>query len=470
MIIFVHNSDYKMKRYYYITSIAVASICLLQVFYVISLYNRYVDEEIIRIDNFVRISIDKERHMRSVYAEGEKPRKHQYVYTKAMDEMSPLEIDSLKRLSPIPKDVPIYNVDEARKKGIANTTIDLISQVTQDRLFEKGFPIRLNTLDSIFIEVTNNQFRHAFLLYNKNKEITDSLNCYGNSDFTSAFYPIGTKSLQYLRIKADIQLLPFVKQQVWALFSSILLMLFVVLCMAYHLIVIRRKDALLQRREDSINGTIHDLKAPLNSVLITLGWLQSDETNLPKKKAVEISRAEVRHLVCNIESLLVTVRKDRKKLVLKKEEIDILHLTEMVKCSMDALYRTKPHSIEIVDELPVGVKVIADGLYIENVIRNLIENALKYSDDGVKVKVTLSIVNSMLRVSVQDNGWGIAPKYQQKLFRQFYQVPRGEERICKGYGIGLAQSKYIIDEHKGKIKVESAEEKGSIFTFTIPLA
>ena len=469
MIIFVHNSDYKMKRYYYITSIAVASICLLQVFYVISLYNRYVDEEIIRIENFVRISIDKERHMRSVYAEGEKPGKCQYVYTKAMDEMSPHEIDSLKRLFPIPKDVPIYNVDEARKKGIANTTIDLVSQVTQDRLLEKGFPVRLNTLDSIFIEVTDNQFRHAFLLYNKSKEITDSLNCYGNSDFTSAFYPIGTKGLQYLRIKADIPLLPFIKQQVWALLLSVFLMLFVVFCMTYHLIVIRRKDALLQRREDSINGTIHDLKAPLNSVLVTLGWLQSDEINLPKKKAVEISRAEVRHLVCNIESLLVTVRKDRKKLVLKKEEIDILHLTEMVKCSMDALYRAKLHTIEIVNELPVGVKVIADGLYIENVIRNLIENALKYSDDGVKVEVTLSILNRMLQVSVRDNGWGIAPKYQQQLFRQFYQVPRAEEQICKGYGIGLAQSKYIIDEHKGKIKVESAEEKGSIFTFTIPL-
>ena len=158
--------------------------------------------------------------------------------------------------------------------------------------------------------------------------------------------------MQYLQIKADIPLLPFIKNQVWALLLSVILMIFVVLCMAYHLIVIRRKDVLLQKREDTINGTIHDLKSPLNSVVTTLGWLESGEANIAKKRAVEISQAEVKHLVCNIESLLVTVRKDRKRLVLKKEDIDILHLAEIVKSNMDVLYSAKPHSIEIVSELP----------------------------------------------------------------------------------------------------------------------
>ena len=136
---------------------------------------------------------------------------------------------------------------------------------------------------------------------------------------------------------------------------------------------------------------------------------------------------------------------------------------------MDALYRTKPHTIEIENRLPENMKVVADGMYIENVIRNLVENALKYSDDGVNVKVTLQTANGMLQVAVQDDGWGIAPRYQKKLFRQFYQVPRGADRIRKGYGIGLAQSKYIIDAHKGKLSVKSAEGKGSEFSFTIPV-
>lgn len=462
-----------MKKYYYITVIAVVAIVSLQVFYVMSLYNHYVVENIIKIDNAVRVSVDKEQHLRSVYLEGRKPQKQQYLSIKTMDDMSPREIDSLKRLSPIPtEEKRLYNIDAAREKEIAKTSAELILQVLQDRLFEKGFPISLSALDSIFIGEYANNSPHTFLLYNGNKEIIDSIGKPDSTafDYVSELIPIGTKGLQYLQIKADIPLLFFIRQQVWALILSVILMIFVVLCMAYHLTVIRRKDELLQKRENSINGTIHDLKTPLNGVVTTLGWLESGEANASKKQAIEISRAEVKHLVCNIESLLVTVRKDRKQLVLKKENIDILYLAKVVKSSMDALYRAKPHSIEIINELPEGAKVFADGMYIENVIRNLVENALKYSDDGVMVKVALSVAGGMLQVAVQDNGWGIAPQYRKKLFRQFYQVPRGEDRICKGYGIGLAQSKYIIDEHKGKINVRSAEGKGSVFAFTIPLA
>lgn len=470
MIIFVQIFDYRMRKYYYITVIAVIAISLLQVFYVMSLYNRYVTINITNIDNAVHLSIDKEQHLRSLHKERRQPLDQQFLYVKSMDDMPPQEIDSLKRLSPI-KNQTYFNIDSARERGIAGTSAELILQVLQDGLFQKGFPLNLNLLDSIFIECSTNCFPHTFFLYNKDKNISASIGELKSDvpNYVSKLIPIGTKGLQYLQIKADIPFFLFVKQQVWALLLSVFLMLFVVLCMTCHLVVIRRKDALLQRREDSINGTIHDLKSPLNSVVTTLGWLQTGDFNLAKKKAVEISQAEVKHLVCNIESLLVTVRKDRKRLILKKESIDILRLTEIVKGNMDALYRTKLHTIELVSELPDGLNVYADGLYVENVIRNLVENALKYSDDGVAVNVILSVTDNMLQVSVHDNGWGIAPQYQKKLFQQFYQVPRGEERICKGYGIGLAQSKYIIDEHKGKIKVESTEEKGSVFTFTIPL-
>ena len=458
-----------MRKYYYITTIAVISICLLQAFYVKSLYNHYVDENTEKIDNVIQISIDKERHIRSVYTDGKVPMRGQYFSIKFMEDMSSQEIDSLTRLHPLPPKQPLHNVDDARKKGTANTMMEFISQIMQDELFEKGYPVQLPVLDSIFAEANQKQFNYSFSLYNKDKERIDSIGRCKHPNYTSELLPIGNKGLQYLQLKANIPLLPFIGQQIWPLILSLILMVFVVGCVAYHLLVIRRKDTLLQQREDTINGTIHDLKAPLNSVVTTLSWLESTEANAAKKKAVEISRAEVRHLVCNIESLLVTVRKDRKRLILKKEETDIPHLAEIVKNSMDALYRTKPHTIEIENRLPENMKVVADGMYIENVIRNLVENALKYSDDGVNVKVTLQTANGMLQVAVQDDGWGIAPRYQKKLFRQFYQVPRGADRIRKGYGIGLAQSKYIIDAHKGKISVKSAEGKGSEFSFTIPV-
>lgn len=456
-----------MKKSYYITIVATVAIVCLQVGYMLSLYGNYISETVLALDKSLYVAIDKELHVRTFLRNRENPKEAQGLIIRRASEMTPQELDSLGFL-----EADTINVDAIRDAGLAETGGEAIMQISQDWALEEGNFLNLQKLDSIFrSEIKDRNLNYVLLLKNKEKRNIEVIDRLDNKtpDCSSKLYSIGTKGLQYVQLEANIPLSSFIKKEIWILALSVCFMIIAMLSLFFQLTEIRLKTILLRKREDSINGTIHDLKAPLNSVLATLGWLQSGETNQSKKKAVEISSAEVRHLVCNIESLLVTVRRDRKKLILKKEEIDLLHLTEMVKSSMDALYRTKQHSIEIVNELPVGVRVCADGLYIENVIRNLVENALKYSDDGVTVKINLSVVNGMLQVAVQDNGWGIAPKYQKNLFRQFYQVPRSEERICKGYGIGLAQSKYIIDEHKGKIRVESVEEKGSIFTFIIPL-
>lgn len=459
-----------MKKYYIITVVAAIAILCIQVNYIKNLYNRYLGEMIIATDNAMQLAIDQELRFRLLKMSGGQTDKEQYLEVESDSDFIIQDIDSLQLNSPVKTDKK-YNISDARQKGIGKTTAELLSQVFQDMASDAGGSLNLQVLDSFFIEAMGDSLNHRIYSFGKDSMAVDSIGIGSKKfDYISGISPIGTQGMQSLQVKIKYPMSRFIELHIWTLVLSICFLLLALFCLLYQLIVIRRKEELLRSRENSINGTIHDLKAPLNSVVTTLGWLKSDETNAFKKKAMEISQAEVKHLVCNIESLLVTVRKDRKQLILKKEDIDILQLSEIVKSSMDALYRTKPHDIEIVNNLPEGMTIFADGMYIENVIRNLVENALKYSDDGVTVKVILSVIDGMLQVSVQDNGWGIAPQYQKKLFRQFYQVPRGEERICKGYGIGLAQTKYIIDEHKGKITVKSAEGEGSVFTFTIPLA
>ena len=254
-----------MRRYYYITTLAVCAICLLQALYIANLHNRYIKQNITDIDRIVVISVDKELHLRSLRKDKKKPRQQQYISVRRMEDMSPQEIDSLTRICPLPSK-ELYNIDAAREKGIAKTSTELVAQVIQDSFQEEGFPLDLTALDSIFVKETAYNYPHAFILYNEDKEILDSVGTLENSssDYISKLTPIGTKGLQYLQVKADIPLLPFIKEQVWALLLSAILMIFIILCMAYHLLVIRRKDTLLQQREDTINGTIHDLKAPLN--------------------------------------------------------------------------------------------------------------------------------------------------------------------------------------------------------------
>ena len=457
-----------MKKYYYITLVAIVATVCLQVSYINSLYNRYVDEKIIGIEDIVQKLSTRERIIRDALRVGVKPKERPRIMRKHISHMTQEEIDSLRRL---PGGADTIDVIAAQKAGIGGTAGEIVDQLMQDLLLKSGFPLNLNTLDSLW-RASDSIVRHPhqFLLYDKDTVMISSVGDLESHtpDYVSQLHPIGTKGLQYLQIKADIPMSHFLRHQLWTLALSACMMLLVLLCLFFQLTAIRRKEALLRKREMTINGTIHDLKSPLNSVITMMGWLKQTTPDKETKEMLETSKAGVRRLISNIEALLMTARMDRRQVVLNKSLIDVPEMAEGVKKELSCLYPVKPHTICIINELPAGLQVMADGMYIENVIRNLMENALKYSDAGVMIEVSLSIVNERLRVSVKDNGWGIAPCHQKKLFTQFYRVPRSEEQQQKGYGIGLAQSKYIINEHGGEIMVKSAEGEGSTFTFIIP--
>ena len=457
-----------MKKYYYITLVAIVATVCLQVSYINSMYNRYVDEKIIGIEDIVQKLSTRERIIRDALRVGVKPKERPRIMRKHISHMTQEEIDSLRRL---PGGADTIDVIAAQKAGIGGTAGEIVDQLMQDLLLKSGFPLNLNTLDSLW-RASDSIVRHPhqFFLYDKDTVMISSVGDLESHtpDYVSQLHPIGTKGLQYLQIKADIPMSHFLRHQLWTLALSACMMLLVLLCLFFQLTAIRRKEALLRKREMTINGTIHDLKSPLNSVITMMGWLKQTAPDKETKEMLETSKAGVRRLISNIEALLMTARMDRHQVVLNKSLIDVPEMAEGVKKELSCLYPGKPHTICIINELPAGLQVMADGMYIENVIRNLMENALKYSDAGVRIEVSLSIVNERLRVSVKDNGWGIAPCHQKKLFTQFYRVPRSEEQQQKGYGIGLAQSQYIINEHGGEIMVKSAEGEGSTFTFIIP--
>lgn len=432
-----------MKKYYYITLIAMVATVCLQISYMFSLYNQDVSEDIINIGEVTKKIIEDEKWIRSDLRSGRPIQTKPVFKVKLLSDMTPQELDSIRKL-PTNKDT--FNLPAARKMGIGTTTGEIVSQLAQDYLLAAGFPLNLNTLDSLW-RASDSIVRHPhqFLLYDKDTVMISSVGDLESHtpDYVSQLHPIGTKGLQYLQIKADIPMSHFLRHQLWTLALSACMMLLVLLCLFFQLTAIRRKEALLRKREMTINGTIHDLKSPLNSVITMMGWLKQTTPDKETKEMLETSKAGVRRLISNIEALLMTARMDRRQVVLNKSLIDVPEMAEGVKKELSCLYPVKPHTICIINELPAGLQVMADGMYIENVIRNLMENALKYSDAGVRIEVLLSIVNERLRVSVKDNGWGIAPCHQKKLFTQFYRVPRSEEQQQKGYGIGLAQSKYI---------------------------
>lgn len=442
---------------------AVFAIVYLQTDYIVRLFNDYKAKIIINVEESLRISLDKELHFRN------NPSKDKdKISYKLLEDMTPQEKDSLLKIT---KPGDTISIDQAREAGIGGTIGEIYAQIAQDNAMRYGSTLNIKALDSIYVSISPNNLPHSLLLYNQAKQPADSMGYLQESPFvySSSLFPIGTKSQQYIQLKVHIPISDFIKHQLLTLILSVCLMLIAMLCLIYQLTAIKRKNDLLLKREASVNGTIHDLKAPLNGVIMMLSWLKITELDTEKKELLQLNQANVRNLVCQIESLLITARKDRQKIVLNKSEVDIDSIIERVKRELSLLFQEKPHSINIVNDLPKDFHIFADAMYLENVFRNLIENALKYSDNGVRIIVTLRLENDRLQVRFEDNGWGIARKYQKKLFTQFYQVPREPERLQRGYGIGLVQVKYIINVHGGEITVTSVENKGSTFTCTLPL-
>jgi two-component system phosphate regulon sensor histidine kinase PhoR len=111
--------------------------------------------------------------------------------------------------------------------------------------------------------------------------------------------------------------------------------------------------------------------------------------------------------------------------------------------------------------------VMGDPSHLLNTIRNLVDNAIKYSKGSPEISIKSFNVDHDLVLQISDKGIGIEKNYQKKIFDKFYRVPTGDIHDVKGFGLGLAYTKKIIELHDGTIELESEKGKGSIFTITL---
>jgi len=115
-----------------------------------------------------------------------------------------------------------------------------------------------------------------------------------------------------------------------------------------------------------------------------------------------------------------------------------------------------------------GFVVEGSHTHLTNVIYNLIDNALKYSPGKPVIRIHLTAKADKLILSVTDNGIGIQPEFQKKVFEKFFRVPAGDVHNVKGYGLGLSYVSAVVKDHGGSVNIDSAPGQGSCFTVSLP--
>ena len=223
----------------------------------------------------------------------------------------------------------------------------------------------------------------------------------------------------------------------------------------------------MKRRVEFTRALAHELKTPLTSVLSSSDLLVSEVSDEPLQSLAKNIRQGASNLNNRIDELLDLARGEVGMLQLKTEATDILQVLRETADSMTALASGRGQSLFLA--LPPSLPVVeADGGRIQQVVTNLLNNAIKFTPKGGKIILRAKRKGSSVVVEVQDTGRGVSREEQERLFEPYQRLGSDEDNLS-GLGLGLSLCKTLVELHGGKIWVRSHTGKGSIFGFSLPL-
>ena len=238
----------------------------------------------------------------------------------------------------------------------------------------------------------------------------------------------------------------------------------------FTIMIILRQKKLSDIKNDFINNMTHELKTPISTISLASQMLRDNTVSNTPKTIEHISGIifqESKRLTTQVEKVLQMAVFNEGKLKLKFKEVNINTLINSVVLNFEL--RVKSKNGELTSELKADPAVIrGDEVHITNVLFNLLDNAVKYSKEEPKITISTETDNDYVVVAVKDHGIGISKEHLGQIFERFYRVPTGNVHDVKGFGLGLSYVKIIVDAHKGKIKVDSAVNKGTKFMIYFP--
>lgn len=256
----------------------------------------------------------------------------------------------------------------------------------------------------------------------------------------------------------------------WVFSSSALLV--VIIFFGYTLGVILHQKRLSEIKNDFINNMTHEFKTPITTItasseMLLGGRMEGDADK--RKRYYQIILDESNRLKLQVEKVLQMAQFDKEHIKLNH---DLLNMNELLADAVNGVQvLLEEHHCHIEWRLMARKTTVSvDALHMTNVLRNLIDNAVKYGPDGQTIILSTTDDETGIRVSVTDQGPGIAKNLHKEIFGKFYRVPTGDVHNVKGFGLGLYYVRSIVSAHGGRVLLQSEPGLGSTFSVIIPNA
>jgi len=352
----------------------------------------------------------------------------------------------------------IVNVDLYNKPDVMDTIA--LDSLLQQQLEDKG--IGADYAYGIF-----DPFMNAYYLNGDEGQMDGVLNSghkvnltpgnvFSQPKFLSIFFPNQNK---------------YLLRTMWLLLTiSAMFILVIIFSFSFTVSTIIRQKKVSEIKNDFINNMTHELKTPISTISLACQALSDDDVRGKKgivENYINVIADENKRLAMVVENVLRTAVMDKGELKLKIESLDVHVLINQVLQNMKIQLEQRGGQF-LTDLKAIETAVDADKIHLTNVIFNLVDNALKYTEKIPVIKVGTRNEDNGIVVFVEDNGIGITKDNQKKIFDKLFRVPTGNIHNVKGFGLGLSYVKAIVDKHNGWIKVKSEPNRGSRFEILIP--
>ncbi|MES2651385.1 MAG: HAMP domain-containing sensor histidine kinase [Bacteroidota bacterium] len=257
-------------------------------------------------------------------------------------------------------------------------------------------------------------------------------------------------------------------QMLFSLIGSGSLLLLVSFCLIYMFHTILKQKKLSEIKDDFISNVSHELKTPVATTLAAIQGMQHFDVLKDEEKTEQYlgtAEKEMKRLSTMIDTILNSAIYERSDFNLHLIKFNLKELLmEMI--GIQESHAKKEVKIEL--NYLATEEVMADKTHLYNVFINLIDNAIKYGNEKVQLKMECVDNDRELKIQITDNGNGIPIAYQKYIFDKFFRVPSPADHSIKGHGLGLNYVKNIIEKHKGTVTLLKSDANGSTFEINLP--